>query len=256
MDLVAGTKDLRLHKVTMMEEATVVLDEEDIGITQNTERTLIGKVMSDRPLNKGAVKGILFKAWGNPKGLTVADVGVNLFLFTFEEIVDARSVIYKGPWYVMNKIVSLQQWNPVMALKEIEFSKVFFWVNIKGLPLENMNDKSVRKLLSHVGEVAEIENPVVDGRLIRLFMRALVEVNIQVSLSTGCWVPRRDRPKIWVDFQYEKLHDLCFKCGVIGHEQKDCNKERVMSHTGKEGSKYGPRLRAPPARPLREILEE
>lgn len=121
----AINKTLIQNKVPFMEETTVVLEDEDSGEVQNTERTLIGKVMSDRPLNKGAVKGILFKAWGNPKGLNVADVGINLFMFTFDEVEDARSVISKGPWYVMNKIVSIQQWNPSMTLQEIDFSKVF-----------------------------------------------------------------------------------------------------------------------------------
>lgn len=107
-----------------------------------------------------------------------------------------------------------------------------------------------------MGEIAEVENPIIDGRLIRSFMRALVEVNIQTPLSTGCWVPRKDRPRIWVGFKYEKLHDLCFKCGVLGHEQKDCKKERVMSPEGRNGSKYGPRVGVPPARPISEILAD
>lgn len=150
--------------------------------------------------------------------------------------------------------MSLKWRCPDIALGEIDFSKVFFWVQLQVLPLENTNDKSAKKILNHVGDVAEVENPIVDGRIIRLFTRAMVLVDVRLPLYTGCRV--RDRPRIWVSLKYEKLHDLCFKCGVIGDEQKDCKKEKVMSLMNKDVSRYGPKVGVPLARSLREILEE
>lgn len=43
---------------------------------------------------------------------------------------------------------------------------------------------------------------------------------------------------------------------MIGHEQKNCNKERVMSSLGQGVHKYGPRVGVPAAKPIRLIMEE
>lgn len=69
-----------------------------------------------------------------------------------------------------------------------------------------------------MGEVLEIEDPLIEGKIIRPFIRARVGINIKEPLLTWCWVPRRNLPKIWVSIKYERLQDLCFKCGIIGHE--------------------------------------
>lgn len=104
--------------------------------------------------------------------------------------------------------------------------------------------------------VIEIEDPHVEGKLIRNFIRARVKVDIQHPLFTRCWVPRRNLPRVWVFVKYEKLQDLCFNCGVIGHEQKLCMNTRAKSSIGKDIQNYGPRVGTPLAKTIKTILEE
>lgn len=237
-------------------EPTIYLDEGNEGNKSQEQAALVGKVITDRSLNRGAIKNMLGKAWGNPEGLQVSDVGFNLFLFSFNNKEDALEVLNKTPWYVMNKLISLQFWNSQMSMKEIIFSRVQFWVQVHELPLDFISVKSAEKILNEMGEVLEIEDPMVEGKLIRPFIRARVVVNIHQALFTGCWVPRRNLPKVWVFIRYERLQDLCFNCGIIGHEQKTCQNEKVVSSMGKDIQKYSPRVGVPPAKPLKFILEE
>lgn len=102
----------------------------------------------------------------------------------------------------------------------------------------------------------EIENPYVEGSFIRHFIRARVRLNFLEPLFSGCWVPRRNLPNIWMGVKYEKLQDMCFKCGIIGHEQRTCREEKVMSATDQDAPRYGQRMSVPPARELHEIMEE
>lgn len=95
-----------------------------------------------------------------------------------------------------------------------------------------------------------------EGKLIRNSIRARVEVNIRHPLFAGCWVPRRNLPRVWVFVKYEILQDLCFKCGIIGHEQKSCVNQCVMSSIGKDVQKYGPRVGTPLAKTIKMIVEE
>lgn len=141
-------------------------------------------------------------------------------------------------------------------MNEINFSRVQFWVQIQNLPLEFISVKSAEKILKDMGVVLEIEDPRVDGKLLRPFIRARMEINIQYPLSTGCWVPRKNLPRVWVPIKYERLQDLCFKCGIIGHEQRYCQKEKIMSSLGRNVQKYGPRVGVAPAKTIAMILEE
>lgn len=45
---------------------------------------------------------------------------------------------------------------------------------------------------------------------------------------------------IWVVYRYERLQNLCYNYGIIGHEQKHCKKPIAMSPVNPLQPKYGP----------------
>lgn len=57
-------------------------------------------------------------------------------------------------------------------------------------------------------------------------------------------------------FLYEKFQDLCFNCGVIGHEQRVCKKARANSVISSAIARYGAKMSVLPAKPLDVILKE
>ncbi|OMO88682.1 reverse transcriptase [Corchorus capsularis] len=63
-------------------------------------------------------------------------------------------------------------------------------------------------------------------------------------LVPGFWVPRDSGRRLWAEVKYEKLSDLCFNCGMLGHSNRFCKQPENPD------SRYGPNLRAPPARKL------
>ena len=68
-----------------------------------------------------------------------------------------------------------------------------------------MNTTNVHKAAALLGKVMMVENPEVNGTLLRSFYRARVRLNIRRPFTTGFWVPRRELPKAWVYLRYEKL---------------------------------------------------
>ncbi|KAJ1388168.1 Zinc knuckle CX2CX4HX4C [Sesbania bispinosa] len=197
------------------EEITVELETENLQSIQLARRSLIAKILADKPLNKGAVRSILCKAWGEDK-----------------------------------------RWLPQASVYELDFTKISFWIQIHGLPLDMLNTNNAAKIINRIGDVLEVENPEVEGRLLRTFIRVRALINIQKPLVTGCWVPRKNLPKIWIFFKYEKLQNICFNYGILGHEQKVCSKEKVMSTIDQNVAKYNARLGVPPAKSIISIVKE
>ncbi|KAJ1407196.1 Endonuclease/exonuclease/phosphatase superfamily [Sesbania bispinosa] len=201
-----------------LEGVTIQLESSGSESIELARKTLVGRILWDKPLNKGAVKHMLIKAWGeDAEELRIMDMGVNVFIFYFLDKKKARSIMKKGPWNVMGHLVSLQYWIPEVSVYEINYDLVSFWVQMHGIPLEFMTTSNVSRIAGMIGEVKEVEDPKVEGVLLRSFMRVRVTVNVKKPLVTGFWVPRKDLPKTWVLVKYEKLQDFCYKMWCDQH---------------------------------------
>lgn len=168
------------------EEVTVELDEDKKVSVEIAKRTLVGKFFSDKLLNRGAVKTVVSKAWGEPDGLQISDLGPNTFLFTFKDDSTTVDIMRKGPWFIMNQLLNIQRWIPEASVFEVDFSRVPFWVQLHGMPYGTMKIRNVSKIGEQIGQVVEVENPMVDGCMVRSFMRVRVLVDVYKPLLTGC----------------------------------------------------------------------
>lgn len=86
-------------------------------------------------------------------------------MFIFAEKQEVQHVLKRRPWFVMNHLLNLQHWILKAARYEFDFTWVPFWIQIHGMPLSTKTTKNAEKLMDNVGEVLEVENPVVDGVL-------------------------------------------------------------------------------------------
>lgn len=102
-----------------------------------------------------------------------------------------KEILQKGPWTAMNHMLCLQQWDPKVSVLEMEFSKIAVWVQVHGLPFGAMSIKNAATIMGHIGEVVEIEDPIVEGIFLMSFLRVCVLINIQQPIPTGCWIPRK-----------------------------------------------------------------
>ncbi|KAJ1440754.1 hypothetical protein SESBI_01827 [Sesbania bispinosa] len=62
-------------------------------------------------------------------------------------------------------------------------------MQIHGLPLDTLSTKNVAKIVGKFGEVLEEENPMVEGKLLRTFIKVRMLIDLRRPLSTGCWIP-------------------------------------------------------------------
>ena len=210
-------------------------------VPQVPELSLIEKVCSEtRTVNKQGVINILKGAWKTKYPFDVYPWDQNLYLFCFSDVGDRAKIIADSPWSIMGNILSLITWNPDMALAELDFSTVEFWVQAHGLPLGKMNRSFVDVLAAKLGRLIETDC-IGDGiQLNRSFLRFRVAINIKHPLVPGFMFQRDGLAALWIEFKYERLSNFCYSCGRIGHDEDSCKYKDDTVNTGD----YGPWLRA------------
>ncbi|KAI9111843.1 hypothetical protein K1719_017533 [Acacia pycnantha] len=105
--------------------------------------------------------------------------------------------------------------------------------------LEAMCLENAISVGGHVGEVLIAEDPHYIGRYFRKFLRVRVMLNLRKPLAHGFWLPKPDGRNVWISMRYEKLQNFFYTCGKIGHDNRDCNFEKLMSGSNPNEPRFG-----------------
>ena len=78
-------------------------------------------------------------------------------------------------------------------------------------------------------------------------MQVRVLVDVTQPLCRGRVISLDDDKDLWVSFKYERLPIICYWCGCLNHNDRDCetciDSEGTLTEVDRE---YGSWLRAPP----------
>ncbi|PQP99326.1 uncharacterized protein Pyn_18501 [Prunus yedoensis var. nudiflora] len=235
--------DIRRHGTRSNERTRAMADElvehleEALGISNLEDGPkLVGAVIAQKLPNKGAIKNILKAAWKNYGETRIVWVMENRFAITVSDENMADKIINNGPWSVMKCCFAVKRWPPTLAIEEVQMDHVPHWIQIRGIPLNLCHEENMIKVGSKAGEVIEFEDL---GRT-RGFLRVRVEVDTNLPLVAGFWLPRIDGTETWEEYQYERLADFCYRCGRIGHVMDTC----IFEEPSTNESVYGEWTRA------------
>lgn len=71
---------------------------------------------------------------------------------------------------------------------DIYFDVSPFWIQVRNFPIEYLNSSNVSTILNKVGRVVDVDVSIVEGGILRTFVRARVHVDVTKTLPSGCWV--------------------------------------------------------------------
>ena len=145
-----------------------------------------------------------------------------------------------GPWNFENNLLLLCRWRKGLSSANISFTHSPFWVQVWGLPFENMTEEVGWVIGSKMGHVLEVDRRSWLDEQAK-FMRIKVEIPIDKPLRRGGYIANEEGGRNWVTFKYERLPTFCFNCGILGHDNRHCH---VSVEEQGKNSQYGEWLKA------------
>ncbi|XP_030969817.1 uncharacterized protein LOC115990093 [Quercus lobata] len=228
-----------------------LLEEEDSKVTLDDENNdakeviLAGKFMTRRVLSIEAVGRTLKPLWKTKNGFEIRDVGNHVLLFVFDNEEEAERVLAAEPWTYDKHLIILSRYDGSCSVQKIRFHTVKFWVQLHGLPVNKLNERTAYGIGRSIGEVsrASQSDEIIGGN----FLRIRVGINATRPLSRGRKVLIGNGKEVWVSFKYEKMPNFCYWCGMVSHDAKEC--KVWLSSKGSlslDQQEYGSWLRADP----------
>ncbi|KAI9083192.1 hypothetical protein K1719_034925 [Acacia pycnantha] len=220
----------------------------------DSENILVGKLLTNKSFTKNAIESILRKAWNLEDGFDVTEISGNAFMFKFAKVGEFDRILRGRPWTINGCLLNLLERSKFKAYEEFDFSQGPIWIQLHNIPMEAMCLENAVTIGGYVGDVVLAENPFYNGRYLRSFLRVRVVLDLRKPLACGFWMPRPDGRKVWISIRYEKLQSFCYNCGRIGHDNKSCKSERVMSMVLPSESRFGAWLTTNSCRNWDEVM--
>ena len=188
--------------------------------SRSSEFILAAKFLTKRVLNMDAVARTFRQLWRSTAGFKIRNLHNHMVLFVFNNQGDIDCILRSEPWCFDKHLVVFQQYDGDIPISELNFQWASFWVQVHDIPIRFMTREVTENICDTVGTVCRSIGGVDEdgGR----FMRVKVKLDISLPLCRGRVVTFESGKKIWVNFKYERLPNLCYWCGRLTHSDKEC----------------------------------
>lgn len=227
----------------MIPEGPFCMYEEELlqeGLKQ-CKNSIIGKLLASKQISKQILHSSLMGIWCNPTGFKITELENNLYQFSFEKEVDINRILKGEPWIIRNVWLKLYLWNRNTNIQELDFTHAPLWIQVWGLPLHCKTIAMGHQIGAQIGKLEEAaiyEYPN-NAKIIKV----KVQYNISNPILAGMYIDNENDEINWVDFRYENLPLFCFKCGLIGHSNDNCEEISTKLSTRTVNTR-GPWLRS------------
>lgn len=197
-------------------------DPEEVAIQRNFwNLCAIGFILDYRKFSVSHLQHIIDNAGRTRGKVSVVGRESCFYVLHFEFKEDLLHICNEGPWAVFGALLVLERWKPNLVLSHLQLNFISVWVQFHGLPSEYQYPELVEKMGQMMGILERVDW---EDRLPRniKFMRAKVRIDPWLPVIAGFMLRLDDGSRVWIRCNYERVHKLRTKCGLIGHSQGQC----------------------------------
>jgi hypothetical protein len=212
------------------------------------QKSVLGKIITEKSIHINSIQNGLESIWGSPAGLKIQEIEEGILQFFMDRNYDQERILLGNPWVFRNSWLIVKPWDRQMDPKCIDFNHAPVWVQMWGLPAHCKTKEMGESLGSMMGTVETAELYEYPGK--KMIVKVKVAINVYQPIQTGILIGNHRDETHWIDYRYENLPQVCFNCGILGHEEKMCSNE-ALSIEGHarlgpwiRSNQYGRRMRA------------
>ncbi|XP_025692388.1 uncharacterized protein At4g02000-like [Arachis hypogaea] len=166
--------------------------------------------------------------WEKQESIEVINIGNEFFIVKFFSQEDLDYALTGGPWKIFDHYLTLRFWKPDFNPTEAIIDTVAAWIRLSGFAIEYYEDEMLKKIGNVIGRTLKVDTNTADkcrGR----FARLCVELDLsqplisQYSINGVCYL-----------VEYEGIHNICFSCGIVGHEKANCPRRKTGENGGQK----------------------
>ncbi|XP_023888766.1 uncharacterized protein At4g02000-like [Quercus suber] len=186
-----------------------------------TEFSIVSEFLTRRAINVEVIARTFTPLWRARNGVKIKKFGDHKILFMFDNKGDVDWILSSERWSFDKHLVVMQRYEGNKPLHEISFERTTLWVQVHGLPFKYMTLEARIKICEVIGKVIRpIETRFFDAGN---FICIQVSIDLALPLCRGCLISLNDGKEIWVPFKYKRLHNICYWCGRLTHDDRDCD---------------------------------
>ncbi|CAL1404854.1 unnamed protein product [Linum trigynum] len=190
---------------------------------------LLGRMLTENKVALAKASGAARYAWGK-----FGEVGVqptqaqNLFIFTFKYAKIREKIWLERPWSLSHTMTALSKYEGRGDPEAVPMNKLAVWVQIHGLHQSQRSEQNVISIGTfYFSKFIDMDRASLHFHGYIRFIRMLVELEVSEPVPTGFDFPSTDEVTgreycEVITFKYERLVELCYFCGRIGHNWPTC----------------------------------
>ncbi|MBA0788525.1 hypothetical protein Gotri_027574 [Gossypium trilobum] len=252
-EVISSTDEINelLERLKFSEEESVqVVSTSEDKMTQGFESWAVGKIMAREQPNREAMYRVFKSLWYTKEEVDFVSLKEGVIIVKFGCLEDRSRILNLMPWLFDRCLFVMVPFEKGKNFGSYEFCLSPFWLRVYSLPLELMDRQMALNIGNAIGELMAIDWKDQDGGW-TAFMRLKVKINILKPLKRVVRLVDKEGMETIGVIKYERLPDLCYACGLIGHSFRTCESNKEEEEVGQNGLnlQYGGWLRVPIVNP-------
>ena len=136
-----------------------------------------------------------------------------------------NDILDRSLWSFEKRLILLKRFTSDVSSKNVTFQQSPFWIRVFNIPIKSMNSTIGNYIANEIG-IPLLVDASKSGLAWGPFLHISVDVDITKPLMRGKMIHIESMEKWWVYFKYERLPIYCYWCGILGHQEQDCQKTK------------------------------